>query len=146
MPNGVKVKITPEDQVYARKQDRWACVIVRAVQRTIPQATNVMADSEHIRFSLPEDKSAGDHGTRYEFKTPRVAVEKIIKCFDTDEPLEALSFELVEATKATAITHSNRDQRIARRTHSRTRTRVSNNARVKNYNRFIDDVAFDEEA
>lgn len=71
-----QVTIKPEDQLYAQRQDRYNCAIVRAIQREYPDALFVRADTEVIAFS------EGNH--RYEFVTPDNMVEKVIKPFDVE--------------------------------------------------------------
>lgn len=72
--SGFRFTVLPEDQIYARRQDRYNCAIVRAIQREYPDATFVRADTEVIAFS------EGNH--RYVFDTPARVIDKLIKPFD----------------------------------------------------------------
>lgn len=132
------ITITPEDEAYARKQNRFNCAIVRAIQRQVPDALRVMADTRHIAFSLERDDM------RYEFDTPAEVVEKIIKPFDRGLPLELYSFQLINPTSATPILHRTVQERQTQRTAVRnSRVRTQNTA-VHSFNRFLDEQAESE--
>lgn len=68
------VKPNEEDVKWAESQNRWACVVVRAIQRQIPSATFVRVDKEIVAYS--------DNGHRYFHPTPPEMVKDIIKPFD----------------------------------------------------------------
>lgn len=80
------VNVNAEDIAWANKQDRWACAIVRAIQREIPTATFVRADTETIAYS--------DGGHRYTYSTPMEAIENVIKPLDTGKKIQPFSFDL----------------------------------------------------
>lgn len=139
MPRALRVEITDDDLTYANPQDRYACVIVRALQRQLPEAKNVLVDTETIRFSLESDKSAGDQGTRYTFQTPKRVVTSIIKCFDRGADIQQRSFVLDEAIHAQAIVRRTAEQRASQRTRKRiVRARNSENRNVRTTNRYLD--------
>jgi hypothetical protein len=146
------VAFNEEDVAWAVEQNRYACLIVRAVQRRLPDALRVTADSQHISFSLPDD---GEDGIRYVCDTDTPLVENVIKPFDggkikrlEDIPEGFRSFTLV-AREAKPMQHRtkptlSRAERIERRERqrktARTRTR-SRSAAVRTYNRFLDSQA-----
>jgi hypothetical protein len=68
------VQPTKEDVEYAESQSRWACVVVRAIQRQIPDSLRVRVDKETVAYT--------SHGHRYYHPTPPEMVEDIIKPFD----------------------------------------------------------------
>ena len=107
------VEIKDEDLCYARKQDRYNCAIVRAIQRALPEALHVRADTEKIAFSLPDDD------TRYYFETPREVVNNVIKPFDEGKIPEERAFILDHAIAAEPITHGGRGQRAQDRQRER---------------------------
>lgn len=130
------VEIKDEDLCYARKQDRYNCAIVRAIQRAMPEALFVRADSKEIAFSLPADD------TRYYFQTPPDVVANVILPFDRGETPAERTFILEQAYAAEPITHTARDQRARDRTRERqapraprTRTR---SGPVRTANRFME--------
>jgi hypothetical protein len=129
------VEVKNEDYAYARKQDRYGCAIVRAIQRTLPQALHVRADVKEIAFSLPEDD------TRYYFQTPPDSIKNVIEPLDRGETPEEYTFILDHATAAEPIKHKSRDERITDRTRSRRarppRARTSS-GNVHTANRFMD--------
>jgi hypothetical protein len=130
------VEIKDEDLCYARKQDRYNCAIVRAIQRALPEALHVRADTKEIAFSLPDDD------TRYFFQTPPEVVANVIQPFDRGETPEERTFILDHATAAEPITHRSRDSRVQARTQARRqprppRTRTSSGA-VRTANRFME--------
>jgi hypothetical protein len=86
----MRVRITPGDIVWARRQDRYNCAIVRAIQREIPEALFVRADASSISYS------AGGH--RYTYPTPAKVVTEIIKPFDEGAPIGPVEFALVSPT------------------------------------------------
>jgi hypothetical protein len=143
--NAVLVDITPEDERWAVVSNQHNCLIVRAIQRKIPEAIYVRADEKTIAFSLPDDTTGGPEGTRYTFKTPPEVVNHVIKPFDQGEPIdeEWRTFTLKDAVDAKPMQH--RDRRIAGRNQRRRNPRQardrSQNAAVSSYNRFIDTEA-----
>jgi hypothetical protein len=86
----MKIHVTNEDIKYAKTQDRWACAIVRAIQREHPDALFVRADTEVIAFS--------EGGHRYTYSTPQKAIEKIIEPFDKHERVYPATFSLLTPT------------------------------------------------
>lgn len=132
----VAVNVTEEDIAYARKKNRYACGIVRAIQRQIPEALRVTADRKTIRFSLND--------WRYEFITPDDAIENVIKPLDTDQPTQPYSFQLVNAVAAWPVKHMSPEQKRKTRNNKRlakpSRIQVrTQNTSVSTYNRFKDD-------
>lgn len=130
------VEIKDEDLCYARKRDRYNCAIVRAIQRAMPEALHVRADSKEIAFSLPQDD------TRYYFQTPPEVVSKVILPFDKGETPEERTFILDHAYSAEPIKHTTRDQRVEQRNRDRKaprppRARTSSGA-VRTANRFME--------
>lgn len=128
---------TPEDETYARTQNRYNCLIVRCIQRTIPDAMRVLVDSKHISFSLERDD------TRYTFITPPEVVENIIKPFDRGEPVTPnFSFTLTDPVSAEPVHHRTQEERqAARQTKQRgARAGRSQNVAVSHLNRFMDTV------
>jgi hypothetical protein len=83
----MKVRITESDLIWARRQDRYNCAIVRAIQRDIPEALFVRADASTIAYS------AGGH--RYTYPTPRRVVDEIIKPFDEGQAIGPVEFSLL---------------------------------------------------
>lgn len=82
--------INKDDIDWGVSQDRWACVIVRAVQRAIPEAKFVRADTQVIAYSV------GSH--RYEHPTPEIAVKKIIQPLDEHREVKPITIPLPPAT------------------------------------------------
>jgi hypothetical protein len=110
---GLNFEITDEDIAYARRKNRWNCAAVRAIQRTLPEATHVMVDAEHIRFSLASEN------TRYEFQTPKSMVTGIIKPFDEEGDTPDRSFTLPHAVDAWDMKKTNRAEIIEKRAKQR---------------------------
>lgn len=139
------VEITEADLLFAKKQDRYACAIVRAIQRAMPEALRVRADTKEIAFSLPDD------GTRYYFQTPAEVVNNVIKPFDMGQQPIGQTFVLDRAYAVEPIQHSTAKQRQAIRDHRRTtpprapRTRTSS-GNVRTANRFRDYEAEEAQA
>jgi hypothetical protein len=145
----LEVKITPEDEAWGRHQDRWACALVRAIQREMPSALRVRVDTKDISFSLPNDHQAGPTGTRYYFETPADVVRDIIKPFDEHKVITGQTFRLIGAYSIEPIRHSTAEQRAAQRTnarHNKPRRRAagSKSGAVHTLNRFLDYVAEEE--
>ena len=132
---------TEEDIAFATRQNRYACLIVRCIQRTLPDAVRVMVDSKHIAFSLERDD------TRYTFETPPEVVERIIKPFDRKEPVEPFTFTLTDAIAAEPVHHRTVEERQAARNTSRASRRktTTKNVAVRHLNRFMDTVQDDAE-
>lgn len=126
---------TPEDEAFARTQDRYNCLIVRCIQRQIPDATRVMVDNKHIAFSLERDD------TRYTFITPPEVVENIIKPFDRGEPITPnFTFTLQNPISAEPVHHRTQEERQkARQVKRNTRKPpTTKNVAVRHLNRFMD--------
>jgi hypothetical protein len=132
--NALLIEITDEDIQWAASQDRWNCAIVRSIQRKIPEALYVTADTKAIRFTLPND---GPAGTRYEFEvTPEaLAVEKD---FDLTGNVSSdhRTFS-INAIAAVPMQHRKRDERIKERTRTRENRSRSRNPVVRQTNRFL---------
>jgi hypothetical protein len=133
--------VTAADLAYARRQDRYGCAIVRAIQRTLPEATYVMVEKNKIRLSMEED------GYRYEFETPRELVQQVIKPFDQGEDVKAdIPFALDVATNAWPImrqtaqqkTENRRSMSPNQRTSRRQLRDESRNRNVRAIGRFAD--------
>jgi hypothetical protein len=123
--------VTAEDLAYAHKQDRYGCAIVRAIQRTLPEATFVMVEKNKIRLSMEED------GYRYEFETPRTLVQEVIRPFDQGEKIkEDIPFVLDIATNAWPIMRQTARQKTERRS-SLSPGRRSRQARDETRNRNV---------
>jgi hypothetical protein len=108
-----------EDLQYAQTQDRWACVIVRAIQRQIPDSTFVRVDKETISFS--------SHGHRYYHVTPPEMIEDIIRPFDENHPdqvkLGIYPLIVANVTKVRKMTPENREK-LRRDERTRTAKRI----------------------
>lgn len=129
------VEIKDEDLCYARRQDRYGCAIVRAIQRALPEAIRVKADTKEIAFSLPDDD------TRYYFQTPPQVVAKVIRPFDEGKTPEDedRTFILDHAYAAEPIQHTPKEERVARRTSSRRAPRArTSSGNVRTANRFME--------
>ena len=138
------VQILDEDVAYAKQQDRYACAIVRAIQRVLPQALRVRADTKEIAFSLPEDE------TRYYFQTPEDVIKKVIEPFDKTGNVPEYTFVLERASAAEPIRHLNAAQRAATRNKRRHETRPprvrTSSGNVRTANRFRDYEAEEAQA
>ena len=137
------VNITEADEAYARRQDKWACAIVRSIQRAMPAATRVTADKESIRLS---DEISG---YRYEFETPAEVRNKIIKRFDQGKPITLRHFQLTEAVARWPITHRTPAERAeirARQTPTQRQPKRNKtiNRNVSTYGRFVDQAELQE--
>ena len=143
----IEAEITPEDEAYARKQDKFACLMVRAIQRAIPEATFVTVDKDKIRLSIEED------GYRYEFPTPREAVANIIRPFDEGRPITLRKFSLDAARDAWPITRQDAQSKTESRKGKSPENRTSQprartatkNRNVRQIGRFTDDTIMSEE-
>lgn len=134
----MKVSITKEDIDYASRQDRWACAIVRAIQRDVPDSTFVRADASTIAFT------SGGH--RYTFSTPSAAIRKVIRPFDLGEPVGPVSFTLGPPTIREAARITPEKKKLLRdkeriRQHKEQTKRLS-----RTHNRFCDDLAGEDES
>jgi hypothetical protein len=140
--NALHVEITPEDEMYAQQKDKWACAIVRAIQRQLPEALRVTADVKTIRFSLPGEGHDGQ-GTRYIFETPREVINHVIRAFDTTGKIdpEFREFTLRHAIDAKPLTTGSRRRTHASQERNRQRRTRSINPNVHTYGRFQDALA-----
>src|SRR5215472_2617368 len=84
------VFVNQDDIDYAKKQDRWSCAIVRAIQRENPEALFVKADIDTIAYS--------ENGHRYTHNTPEIAIKRIIKPLDEGRDVRPFGFDLGPAT------------------------------------------------
>jgi hypothetical protein len=141
--NALLIDLDQSDLAWASGQNRYACLIVRAIQRKLPEAIRVTADAKHITFTIPED---GEDGIRYVCDTERPIVDNIIEPFDNgkitklaDIPEDYRTFSIV-AREAIPVQHRGSPVRraAARRRSARPRTQSH---RVRTYNRFLDTVA-----
>jgi hypothetical protein len=145
--NALLIDFDQSDVAWASGQNRYACLIVRAIQRKLPEAIRVTADAKHITFTIPED---GEDGIRYVCDTERPIVDNIIEPFDkgkitklTDIPEDYRSFSIV-AREAIPVQHKASPahraaaRESARRRSARPRTQSQ---LVRTYNRFLDAVA-----
>ena len=140
--NSVGIEILPEDYEYAKRQDRFNCAIVRAIQRKLPEATRVMADTKTIRFTVPKDTR---NMTRYVFETPKDVTEGLIKPWDThtehiDGPVTFVLRNAVEANDIPIPTQSELRERRLRRYNRSGQTRQPRNSPKETHilNRFVD--------
>lgn len=137
-PTGFKahIKLNADDLRLGEQRNRWGCVIVRAIQRTYPDAINVRVDKQNIAFSLVEDD------TRYTFDTPAAVVNKVIKPFDEQGPAAVglTQFTLSGGTQK-PIYHNDDKARARNRQYAR-RTQVKHTTREKSagkaFNRFTE--------
>jgi hypothetical protein len=133
--SAVGVQLTEEDLAWARSQDQWSCVVVRAIQRTLPDATRVKVNRREIAFSLDRDD------TRYTFITPPEIVEKVLKPFDARKKPELLSFVLTDPIAAQPVHHRTVEERHNARQHRHNAgTRKdpnSANPMTRSYERFL---------
>ena len=81
-----EINVNDEDIAHARARDQHNCAIVRAIQRKYPDAVRVRANTEHIGFSIGEE--------RYTYPTPPEAIEVIIKPLDTGHIPEPATIRL----------------------------------------------------
>lgn len=141
----IEGEVTPEDLAYARRQDRWACVVVRAIQRAFPEAIYVDVNKDRIRLSVEED---GPTGTRYEFEMPEGLVNDVIKPFDEGgTPAVNRKFVLDTALASWPMTKTSTKEKTARRARispnqrsdARRRTGTSN-PNVRTMGRFTEDA------
>lgn len=129
------ITITPEDIAWGEAQNSGRCAIVRAIQREVPDAVRVIANTKNIAFSLERD----DY--RYTFDTPEEAIENIIKPFDLGLPVTpGTSFSLVNPTSAEPRQHRDAATRQTHRQNQRLnrRTTSTKNVKVSSINRFKD--------
>lgn len=131
------VTIQPEDIAWAEAQNSGRCAIVRAIQRELPDAVRVIANTKIIAFSLDTE----DY--RYTFPTPQEAIDNIIKPFDLGQTIEpGTSFTLVNPTSAEPRQH--RDKATLRQYRQNTRVKrgrpsaSTKNVKVSALNRFKD--------
>jgi hypothetical protein len=136
--------VTPEDIAYAHEQDKWACAMVRSIQRVFPEATHVMVNKDHVRFSVKAD---GPAGTRYEFETPKQVVQDVIKPNDLKGKVKPIHWVLSTATASwdmlrrsnEELTERRRNLTPTERTRPRRRARTSN-PNVRAIGRFTEDA------
>lgn len=129
------VHITDEDIAFARRQNRYQCAIVRAIQRELPEATRVMADTETIRFTLEEHTGVR---TRYIFETPKRVVNTVIRPFDLGEPIQEFDFTLTTAIDAYETKPRDSKDRATERTRLRSkRNSTPNYGNDHTTNRFL---------
>jgi hypothetical protein len=140
--NALYVQITDPDLAYAQEKDQWNCVIVRAIQRKLPEALRVHANEKRIEFTLPDD---GPTGTRYVCDTPSEIVAKVIKPFDEGRPIPAedreFSLTVNEAhpvVKASAKSRNTRNHWQRRDRAGKIKINKSKNPNVKSYGRFLE--------
>lgn len=88
-PN-VMIEIRDVDIEHGRPRDSRHCMIAKAIERAVPQATFIAVDLATIRWT---DLAKGE---RYVFLTPRVAQNHLVK-FDKAKPIEPIAFRLSRA-------------------------------------------------
>lgn len=129
------IHVLQEDIDYAVRQHRWRCAIVRAIQRQFPDSIYVRVDKECIAWS----EAAKD--LRYVYKTPAIAINKIIKPLDRGETCKPITFKLADAT-VDAMHHRTASERRTVRNSQRIKvkqTGCATNGHARN--RFSDDAA-----
>ena len=94
--------ITGDDLKWASRQNRWACAIVRSIQRQLPEATFVRADKEKIAYSID--------GHRYVHPTPPIAIQRVIEPLDKGEVVKPTAFDLPPA-KVTQVQRMTAEQK-----------------------------------
>lgn len=133
--SGLLINLSDEDIAWGQRQDRWNCAIVRSIQRQVPEALYVTADTKGISFSIPEDD------LRYTFDVPSEITENVIRNFDQGQPIpeEFRSFTVV-ARSAEPMRHVDRNNRknsAEKRRNTSTRRR-NRSPVVHTTNRFLD--------
>ncbi|HEV2352688.1 MAG TPA: hypothetical protein VGR89_00455 [Puia sp.] len=108
-----EIRVQQDDIDHARQRDQWGCAIVRAIQRTFPDAIRVRVNAKLTGYSIGE--------TRYTFPTPPEAVEAIIKPFDQGKPVEPTTIKL-RAGKMKDVQHA--DNRVLQQKRSVKRNEV----------------------
>jgi hypothetical protein len=124
------VKPEPEDVEWAETQNRWACVVVRSIQRQIPSATFVRVDKETIAYS--------DRGHRYYHPTPPKMIEDIIKPFDEHkiEEVKLDEYPLI-VSEIKPIIKLSTEKKVQLRKHDRIRSKKERNKVVdRTHDRF----------
>lgn len=139
--NGVLVEIKPEDLTYAKRQDRYGCAIVRAIERRIPEATRVRADDKRIVMTIP-DADSPTGATRYYFETPLEVVNHVIRPFDQgmDIDPEWMRFTLKEAIDARPMTRKKPGDKSKERDYHRKTRAKATHTEYKHIGRFMDEV------
>lgn len=122
--NALAVQIQPDDIAWARRQDKYNCAIVRAIQRQLPEATHVSADAKTIRFTLRYGGD-GSNDYRYIFETPKEVVAKVIEPFDSGQDIEPVSFILSQAIDAREPSHRSPEESAKHRREERDRHRIN---------------------
>jgi hypothetical protein len=83
----VNVKQTDIDIADAHRKDSNQCMIVAAIERSLPEASYVNVDARRIAFTLDR--------VRYAFMTPPVAYTALMD-FDAGRPVAPFSFRCNE--------------------------------------------------
>jgi hypothetical protein len=122
-----RIKVTESDIVNATAQNQFQCAIVRAVQREIPDATRVSANRKHIAWTVGEQ--------RFVYNTPPVAVEAVIKPFDTGGKPEPIALQLTNGY-VKPVEHLEPEGKKVRRNYERVRTGQPNYQSGRHYERF----------
>jgi hypothetical protein len=131
--SAVGVQLTEEDYTWAESKNQWSCIVVRAIQRTLPDATRVRVNRKEIIFSLDRDD------TRYTFLTPPEIVKEVIEPFDNGKRPSLLSFVLTDPIAAQPVHHRTVQQRHQSRLskHNSRNSPNSSNPMTKSYQRFV---------
>lgn len=108
------INVTAEDIAWGESQNRWACALVRAIQRERPEALFVRVDAKTIGYS--------ENGHRYTFDTPKAAIEKVIKPFDEGKHIEPITIRLPTKPTVRQVGKMTPENRQKLRDHERTRT------------------------
>lgn len=131
-----RIRLNADDLHLGEQRNRWGCVIVRAIQRTYPDAINVRVDKQNIAFSLVEDD------TRYTFDTPAAVVNKVIKPFDEQGPAAVGLTQFTLSGGTQKPIHHNDDKARARNRQYDRRKLAKQTTREKNsgkaFNRFTE--------
>lgn len=118
--DNLRIAVKQEDCDIAVKSDQYNCALVRAIQRTFPDAVNVRVNTKSVRWS--------DVATdmRYEFPTPQSVIDEIITPNDKRGP-EAIHPHTVRLKDGTMRErdHDTRSRR-ARKEREAERTRRNN--------------------
>ena len=80
------VRVNEDDIRHAIARDQHNCALVRAIQRTYPDAVRVRSNSEHVGFTIGE--------ARYTFPTPQEAIDAVLKPLDTGGTPEPVTVRL----------------------------------------------------
>jgi hypothetical protein len=111
-------------------QNRWDCIIVRAIQRKFPEAIRVRVDTERIAFTM------ADKDRRISMPTPPEVIENVIKLLDLGQrhAIAPGSFIPQEVTSA-PVEHSKPATKKRARDHARSEKAKGNPSYSRNDHR-----------